>query len=118
MDLNQSQMIWCVLSVSVRSILVLGVGTGLSTISLLFFGVGTGLYPSLNSSGGEMMLSLYSCTICLTLPRGFGIGLFVVENSLSSAVMSLSLTICLILGLGVDSTLCFSSLINFDLLSF
>ena len=45
---------------------------------------------------------------------------FFVENSFVTAiVMSLCFSICLMLGLGVDSTFCFNnSLINFELLSF
>ena len=71
----------------VCSILLRGEGTGFST-SFAFLGVGigltvgltvleaaTGLYPSLNSIGGGMILSSYSCTICFTLFRGFGTGL-------------------------------------------
>ena len=93
-----------------------GAGTG-----FIFLSTGKGLRPSLNSIAGSIMLSSYSCTISLTLFRGFGIGLSVVENDLSSTdIMSLCFSICLMLGLGVDSAFCFNnnSLINFDLLSF
>ena len=91
-------------------------GTG-----FIFLSNGKGLRPSLNSIAGSIMLSWYSCTISLTLFRGFGIGLSVVENDLSSTdIMSLCFSICLMLGLGVDSAFCFNnnSLISFDLLSF
>ena len=93
-----------------------GAGTG-----FIFLSTGKSLRPSLNSIAGSIMLSSYSCTISLTLFRGFGIGLSVVENDLSSTdIMSLCFSICLMLGLGIDSAFCFNnnSLINFDLLSF
>ena len=60
-----------------------------------------------------MMLYSYSCAICLTLVRGFGIGpmLFVVETGLSSVIiLSLCFTICLMLGLGVWEFVFFGNL--------